>query len=136
MIYALDTNIISGIVNRNLGLERQFFETLTAGHQFALPLLVYYEVLRGLKLPEQQRKLELFERIASRAQILPLEKSTVELAARLYRELRSAGTPLGDEKDADVLIAAIVLEQDLPLVTRNTKHFARIPNLKLEDWTQ
>lgn len=32
MIYALDTNIISGIVNGNLGLERQFFETLTAGH--------------------------------------------------------------------------------------------------------
>jgi len=136
MIYALDTNIISGVVNGNQNLEKRFFETLSAGNQFALPLLVYYEVLRGLKLPQQQRKLELFERIASRTQILPLEKSTVELAAELYRELRSAGTPLGDEKDADVLIAAIVLEQDLPLVTRNTKHFARIPNLKLEDWTQ
>jgi len=133
MIYALDTNIISGVVNGNQGLEKRFFETLSAGHQFALPLLVYYEVLRGLKLPQQQRKLELFERIAARTRILPLEKSTVGLAARLYRELKSAGTPLGDEKDADVLIAAIVLEQDLPLVTLNIKHFVRIPSLKLED---
>jgi predicted nucleic acid-binding protein len=33
--------------------------------------------------------------------------------------------------DVDLLIAATALEEDLTLVTRNTRHFERIPDLKL-----
>jgi tRNA(fMet)-specific endonuclease VapC len=32
---------------------------------------------------------------------------------------------------ADSLIAGIALEHDLPLLTRNRKHFSRVPGLKL-----
>lgn len=34
----------------------------------------------------------------------------------------------------DVLIAATALEAGLTLVTANTRHFQRIPNLKIENW--
>jgi tRNA(fMet)-specific endonuclease VapC len=34
----------------------------------------------------------------------------------------------------DMLIAAIALANGLILVTHNTKEFARIPGLQLEDW--
>ncbi len=36
--------------------------------------------------------------------------------------------------DADILIASIVMANDGILVTNNTAHFERIPNLKLENW--
>jgi len=32
------------------------------------------------------------------------------------------------------VIAGTALEHDLILVTRNTKHFQRIPGLRLENW--
>ena len=32
-------------------------------------------------------------------------------------------------------IATIALSRDLTIVTRNTRHFAEIPGLKVEDWT-
>jgi tRNA(fMet)-specific endonuclease VapC len=35
---------------------------------------------------------------------------------------------------ADMLVACIALANDATLVTRNTKDFAGIPNLKLENW--
>ncbi len=34
----------------------------------------------------------------------------------------------------DLLIAATALVHDLTLVTHNTKDFARIPDLRIEDW--
>jgi tRNA(fMet)-specific endonuclease VapC len=34
----------------------------------------------------------------------------------------------------DILIAGIALENNLVLVTNNEKHFARIPNLIIENW--
>jgi tRNA(fMet)-specific endonuclease VapC len=49
----------------------------------------------------------------------------------LKAELEAAGTPLAD---ADLLIAATALEHGMALVTGNTKHFARIPGLQLENW--
>jgi tRNA(fMet)-specific endonuclease VapC len=34
----------------------------------------------------------------------------------------------------DALIAATALEAGLTMVTGNTRHFQRIPNLKVENW--
>jgi tRNA(fMet)-specific endonuclease VapC len=36
--------------------------------------------------------------------------------------------------DADILIGSIAQANELILVTNNTKHFQRIPNLPLENW--
>ncbi len=34
----------------------------------------------------------------------------------------------------DLLIASVALAHDLTLVTHNTADFARIPDLRIEDW--
>lgn len=34
----------------------------------------------------------------------------------------------------DLLIGSTALLHDVTIVTHNTKHFARIPGLKIEDW--
>jgi len=49
-------------------------------------------------------------------------------AARISRKLRESGSTIGDH---DVWIAATAIERDLPLVTRNPRHFRRIPDLKI-----
>jgi tRNA(fMet)-specific endonuclease VapC len=39
-------------------------------------------------------------------------------------------------KPMDLRIVSIALANDLTLVTRNTSDFAKVPNLKIKDWTK
>ena len=68
--------------------------------------------------------------------LLPLEIHTFDYgAAQAYGSLRVAlerqGAPIGS---MDVLIAAHAVSLDLAVVTHNTRHFAKVPGLRLEDW--
>ena len=55
----------------------------------------------------------------------------IKTFARLRAQLESAGFILDK---MDLFIAATALVNDYTLVTHNTRHFSRIPGLKLEDW--
>ena len=61
--------------------------------------------------------------------------STDAASARIYGQLRhtlqSRGAPIGMN---DFWIAAQALAHKMILVTRNTREFARVDGLKLEDW--
>ncbi|QSJ14247.1 type II toxin-antitoxin system VapC family toxin [Nostoc sp. UHCC 0702] len=53
-------------------------------------------------------------------------------AYNCYQELVSQRIRIGTR---DLRIAAITLSINAILVTRNTKDFAKVPNLQIEDWT-
>jgi tRNA(fMet)-specific endonuclease VapC len=53
-------------------------------------------------------------------------------AYNCYKELVSQRIRIGTR---DLRIAAITLSINGILVTRNTKDFAKVPNLQIEDWT-
>jgi tRNA(fMet)-specific endonuclease VapC len=68
--------------------------------------------------------------------ITPLEVvSFDEEAAHIYGDIRAAleksGTPIGA---MDMLIAAHAVSLGIPLITNNTREFARIPTLNIVDW--
>ena len=49
----------------------------------------------------------------------------------LSRWLRRRGEPVGD---LDLQIAGVAVSRGLTLVTNNTRHFDRVPDLQLENW--
>jgi tRNA(fMet)-specific endonuclease VapC len=53
-------------------------------------------------------------------------------AAGIYLELRRARIRIGT---MDLKIAAIVMSRDATLLSRNRRDFAKVPGLKVEDWT-
>jgi predicted nucleic acid-binding protein len=59
-------------------------------------------------------------------QALPLDMGAARRAAALHDELIRRNQDIGIK---DVLIAAICLEHDLPLLTLNELHFDRVPGL-------
>jgi tRNA(fMet)-specific endonuclease VapC len=61
-------------------------------------------------------------------QLLPFDLPEI----RRYHQLRTHHRRIGTN---DLRIAAIVLEQQAILVTRNTSDFADIPGLQLDDWS-
>ena len=71
------------------------------------------------------------ESILSCVQILPVDHEAALFAGDILAYLKKRGTPIGF---ADVLIGSIALSKNLTMVTANTRHFERIPKLKLENW--
>jgi len=59
-------------------------------------------------------------------QTLPLDIAAARRAAQLHDELIRYNKDVGIK---DVLIAAICLEHNLPLLTLNQEHFGRVPEL-------
>jgi tRNA(fMet)-specific endonuclease VapC len=88
-----------------------------------------YSGAYGSKNP--QKELAKVQDLVSNLGLLELDAG----AARRYGELVNDATlkraPIGD---FDLIIASIALEQEEKLVTRNVKHFSRVPGLVTEQW--
>lgn len=54
-----------------------------------------------------------------------------DVYARLYAQLEARGERIGT---MDLLIATAAISEDAPLVTRDRRHFARIPDLELIEY--
>ncbi len=67
----------------------------------------------------------------TRFTLIEINEAVAWEASRLARLLKTAGRHIGDN---DVWIAATALAYGLPLVSRNTRHFARVPGLTLAEY--
>lgn len=138
-MYLLDTNILSEFFKDNAKILAKI-ESLPDDTPFAISIVNLIEILKGrfeflLKaangeeliradqwLREDLRRLDTIDR-------LPISDAVAELfdRHRQNRKMKNIGRP-------DLLIACVALAHGATLVTRNTKDFAGIPNLKLENW--
>jgi tRNA(fMet)-specific endonuclease VapC len=66
-------------------------------------------------------------------QVLLMDEPAAEQFGRLKAILRREGRLIGD---IDVFIAGVALRHGLIVVTNNTGHFERIPELPLENWLE
>jgi tRNA(fMet)-specific endonuclease VapC len=88
---------------------------------------------RGLTSKHAGTRRDSFERqtLSGPIEVLPFEPADADEAGDIRATLERAGTPIGPY---DVLVAAQARRHDALLVTANTREFARVPRLKLEDW--
>ena len=78
----------------------------------------------------RQAKLsEIFARYRS----FPFDDAAARHYGDIRHQLETRGQTIGPN---DLQIAAICRANDLTLVSTNTSEFSRVPDLKLEDWTQ
>src|SRR3989338_5366169 len=81
-----------------------------------------YKEIHSRKTHEQID--ELFDSIV----IIPLDRTIAQRGGELWLELQKKGEEIDPE---DCLIAATALHEQEPLITRNGKHFSRIPALQV-----
>ena len=82
----------------------------------------------ALGAPDPTVEMARFRRFLERLTLLPLDDATMEVFARIRADLRRQGQLI---PDLDLLIAATAIHHEITLLTRNVRHFARIPGLKL-----
>ncbi|MCL2054552.1 MAG: PIN domain-containing protein [Oscillospiraceae bacterium] len=131
MIYALDTNIISYVLNGNADLAEKLNAVTQSESKVIIPLMVYYEVRRGLLANGATAKTRLFDNLCTRLGIHNLTKADMNTAAAIYADRKRKGAPIDD---SDLLIAAQCSANGYTLVTHNTKHFEGIGGLTIVDW--
>ena len=101
--------------------------------KFMFSLITRFEILRGLKAINAQRRLKDFELFCLINLVLDLTEKIIVKAADVYADLYKKGQLIGD---ADILIAATALENGLAVVTNNEAHFNRIVGLQVENWNK
>ncbi len=125
MRVALDTNRLTDVFRGDAGLA----DWLGGCDEVWIPLFVLGEIKAGFYGGAQQsRNTILLRELLSRptVEILYPGRETAEQYGRLFVQLKRAGTPIPDN---DLWIAALALEHDLLLITRD-EHFRRIPQLQ------
>ena len=133
MTYALDTNILSYILNGNAFLDERLIAVTKSGNKVIIPLIVYYEARRGLLSNNATKKMRLFEKLCAKLDINDLTKSDINTAAIIYNKHKRAGMLIDD---ADILIAAQCINNNYTLVTNNVKHFISIERLTFVNWME
>ncbi len=130
MRYLLDTNILIAAMKGHTELKERL--ALTPLDDLVFSSVVLGELEFGAEKsaqPERNRA-----RLAELTARLPVASVGAE-ASRCYGIVRASlekqGTPIGAN---DLWIAAHALALGAVLVTDNTREFARVPGLRLENW--
>jgi tRNA(fMet)-specific endonuclease VapC len=135
--FLLDTDHVS-LQERGDPHVRRRLESIPAD-QIAVCVVTVEEMLRGRLAILSRRQAgtarvhayrKLLETIAffNAVPVVPFDLA----CERTFQELRARKLQVGSQ---DLRIAATALVHDLTVVTRNQRDFARVPGLRLEDWS-
>lgn len=132
----LDTDIFSEILKeKDEGVLTRAAEYLAEEGRFTISALSVMEIVYGFHRVGREDRIEQFRARLADHEVLGLESAVAATAGRIYADVERRGTPVGL---ADVMIAAVALQHDIPLVTGNVSHFEAIRRaghpLEIENW--
>ena len=128
----LDTNICIHVINAKPPAVLERFRQHRMG-EIGLSSVVAAELAYGVAKSCSARNRQALEMFLAPLIILPFDEAALWAYGELRAELERKGSPIGA---LDTRIAAHALSQQSTLVTNNTREFARVPGLPLENWVE
>lgn len=128
MSYLLDSDVIIDFLYGKYPILK--YQRLT-GEDLSISVITKAEVWYGIiKSPNFEKKSQEFHNLLGllKVTLIPIDESVIDKYVDLKVVLEKKGQKLSD---FDLLIAATALIKNLILVTRNKRHFSRIPKLRL-----
>lgn len=131
MKYLLDTNICIYFLKGRYGLVEKFdtvgFENLYVS------VITIAELKYGASNSNQPDKNKnVIERLSNKFKKIPIFNA-IDIFADEKARLKKKGKIIDD---FDLLIGATSISNDMILVTNNEKHFNRLHNIQIENWTK
>jgi tRNA(fMet)-specific endonuclease VapC len=133
--YLLDTNACIALINGTSNRARQRYMQATARQ--ILPDIssiiaheLWYGVAKSERVAENANRLIAF--LSNAVVVLDYTEQDARAAGQIRAELEGQGQRIGEY---DTLIAGQAFNRNLVLVTANTREFARVKGLIVEDWT-
>ena len=131
----LDTNIvIAALKSESSPALIRVAQAMREGMSIAVSTVVLHELYFGAAKSAQRERntWRVAEFSSSSLQVLDFDPDDAAEAGDIRAALKRLGTPIGPY---DVLIAAQARRRGAVLITANTREFARVPRLQIEDWT-
>lgn len=126
----LDTNAASVAMRGHPAFDARL-QALSSG-QWCISAVTCSEIRYGVaRRPEAVRLRRLVAEFLRIAPVFPWDTEAANRHGVLRADLRARGQSIGD---FDEMIAAHALALGAVLVTDNTRHFARVPGLVIENW--
>jgi tRNA(fMet)-specific endonuclease VapC len=130
--FLLDTNICI-FVGKSRWSDPVAQRFARAGGNMAMSAITFAELQFGIAFSAQQdQNRAALATLVIDVPVLAFDEPAAVLYGFIRADLKRRGTMIGGN---DLLIAAHALANDLILVTNNTREFARVQGLKVEDWT-
>jgi tRNA(fMet)-specific endonuclease VapC len=129
--YIIDSDILIYFLKNHPKVVNKFAEA--EPDDIAVTIISYAELLFGaynsLKIKENLSKIKSFLETMT---LVNFDKPAADIFARLKSDLRKEGKIISD---MDLIIASICIANQWTLITNNLKHFKRIRELKIENWS-
>ena len=135
MILSLDANVVIELLRgRRAEVRTRFYEAKVAGSTFKVCAIVLFELASGAFASARPgRHIDALEALLAEMEIEDWTADDAMVAARLRARLMANGQGIGS---LDTLIAGQALNRGWTVVTANTREFARVEGLALENWTR
>jgi len=128
--YILDTDTCIYWLNGDRRVEKKILAT--ALENVFITVLTECELFYGAyKSARVDKNIEVLKALRGKIKTIQTSADVAPLYGRIKANLEQMGKTLDD---ADLLIACIALASKGTLVTNNTSHFNRIPDLQIENW--
>lgn len=128
--YMLDTNICIYIINARPPTVLERFRRERLG-SISISSVTAAELAFGVAKSGSARNREALEMFLAPLEVLPFDASAIWHYGELRAALERRGEPIGA---LDTMIAAHAMASNTILVTNNTREFARVAGLRLENW--
>src|SRR5579872_1419159 len=121
MRYLLDTDFVIDYLTGRPGARDTLAQLLP--HGVAISVVTFSEIFEGIYGSRDPRAAtRAFSTFLRGVPVLPLSRSVAKRTARVRLDLRRQSRPI-THRALDLVIAATALQQDLVLVTRNSKDY-------------
>ena len=132
----LDSDIWSEIArDRNPTVSANARAYIQQHGRYTVSVVTVMEAVRGYSRIGREDKIGRLLQLFARSEVVTLDETGAEIAGRLRADLERLGLKIDL---ADLLIAAIALRHEVPVVTGNVAHFDKVRSagypLTLENW--
>jgi tRNA(fMet)-specific endonuclease VapC len=132
--YCLDTDMCIYLLNSHPRVKARVAEVGVTALAVAIPTVgkLYFGAYNSGRVEANIARVRAFLAPPG-PQVLLIDEPAAEQFGRFKALLRRAERPIGD---IDLCIAGMAVRHGLTVVTNNTDHFARLPDLPLEKWLE
>lgn len=128
----LETDFLIDILRQRPNAIEKLKQLEAKGETLCITPITATELFEGGSLVHREKEMEKIESVIHSLQWLHYDVIAAQKAGELLSKLSQYGQKIGD---LDTITAGIALRHgQTTLLTKNQKHFEKIPGLKIVDW--